>query len=197
MTILQAINNIETGLDTFTSVYGTNDPNAQTMLDLAREAGEEISRRCDWRDMLKYYVAVLSPTQLPVDFQRLTPGGSVRTQAGEFVRPVANSGQWDIVVLVPSAQPYYFLINSSMYFSPTAAGVNATISYVSVNWIKADDGSEVSDWTSDDDSVLFPQRLLEKGILWRWRRKEGLDYADQLAEFEADLAAEIKANRGV
>lgn len=199
MSILSIVNEVAdvTSLSRFDSVYGSDDPNAAAMLALAKEGGEEISRRADWRDMLKEFTAVLSPTELPEDFQRLIPGGAVRSAAGVFFRPVSNGSQWTVVKQIPSAQAYFFLIGSQMQFHPQAAGENALIDYVAVNWIKTDGGEEVSDWTSDDDTPLFPERLLEKNLLWRWRRKNGLDFADQLAEFEADLNAEIKANRGV
>lgn len=199
MSILSIVNEVAdvTSLSRFDSVYGSDDPNAAAMLALAKEGGEEISRRADWRDMLKEFTAVLSPTELPEDFQRLIPGGAVRSADGVFFRPVSNGSQWTVVKQIPSAQPYFFLTGSQMQFHPQAAGENALIDYVSINWIKTDGGEEVSDWTSDDDTPLFPERLLEKNLLWRWRRKNGLDFADQLAEFEADLNAEIKANRGV
>lgn len=50
--------------------------------------------------------------------------------------------------------------------------------------------------TADDDRTLFPERLLAKGILWRWKRQKGLPFDDSLAEFEADLLQEINADRG-
>ncbi|HEX5935683.1 MAG TPA: hypothetical protein VFY63_16110, partial [Pseudorhizobium sp.] len=78
MTILNAINEIAdvASLSRFESVYGTDDPNAQTMLSLAKEAGEEISRRADWRRMIKEFTVILSPTDLPEDFHRLIRGGA-------------------------------------------------------------------------------------------------------------------------
>lgn len=50
--------------------------------------------------------------------------------------------------------------------------------------------------TADDDTTLFPERLLVKGVIWRWKRQKGLPYEDNLAEFEADLVQEINADRG-
>ncbi|MDK1493373.1 hypothetical protein QN219_25555, partial [Sinorhizobium sp. 7-81] len=54
------------------------------------------------------HTVTASPENFPSDFQRLVPGGSVRTSAGTFVRPVNNGGQWAVIVGVPSTTPYFF-----------------------------------------------------------------------------------------
>ncbi|HEV7306419.1 hypothetical protein [Ensifer sp.] len=199
MTLLSAINEVcdIVSLDRFENIYGSNDPNAQTMVALAQEAGEEISRRGDWRRLLKQHVAILSPSNLPGDYQRLTPGGAVRTASGICFRPIANSSQWAIVRGTESTQPYFFLRDSQVLFSPTAAGIGAVIDYISKNWVLGDPFEERDTLRADDDRTLFPERLLGKGILWRWKRQKGLPFDDSLAEFEADLLQEINADRGV
>ncbi|WDZ78752.1 hypothetical protein PWG15_09780 [Ensifer adhaerens] len=198
MTLLSVINEVcdIVSLDRFDSIYGSNDPNAQTMVALAQEAGEEISRRGDWRRLLKQHVAILSPLTLPADYQRLTPGGAVRTASGAFFRPITNSSQWATATGTASAQPYFFLRGSQMLFSPASAGVGAVVDYVSKNWVLGDPYQERDTLKADDDTMLFPERLLGKGILWRWKRQKGLPFDDSLAEFEADLLQELNADRG-
>ncbi|WP_429807294.1 hypothetical protein [Ensifer sp. B1-9] len=198
MTLLSAINEVcdIVSLDRFDSIYGSNDPNAQTMVALAQEAGEEIARRGDWRHLLKQHVAILSPLTLPADCQRLTPGGAVRTASGGFFRPITNSSQWAVATSTASAQPYFCLRDNQMLFSPASAGVGAVIDYVSKNWVLGDPFEERDTLQADDDRTLFPERLLGKGILWRWKRQKGLPFDDSLAEFEADLLQELNADRG-
>ncbi|MGT2444474.1 phage adaptor protein [Ensifer adhaerens] len=198
MTLLSAINEVcdVVSLDRFTSVYGSTNPNAQTMLALAQEAGDEIARRGDWQKMLKTETAVSSPLTIPSDYERMTPGGAVRTSAGDFVRPITNSSQWAVILAVPSSQPYFFIKGGQVLFSPTAAGTGAIVDYVSSNWIMKNVGGEAAAWSADDDTTLFPERLLVKGVLWRWKRQKGLSYDDNLAEFEADLVQELNADRG-
>lgn len=198
MTLLSAINRVcdIVSLSQFDSVYGSDEPNAQTMVAFAQEAGDEIARRADWQKLLKSHAAAASPETLPGDFQRLTPGGPVRTAAGVFVRPVTNSGQWAVIAGIPSATPYFFISGGQMLFSPAPAAASAVIDYVSKNWVLHDPDGTHASFTADDDTTLFPERLLVKGIVWRWKRQKGLAYEDNLAEFEADLAQEINADRG-
>lgn len=182
-------------LDEFETVYGEDNPNAQTMLQFAQEAGEEIARRVDWEKTLKTATAPSSPFALPEEFQRLISGGAISTAAGEFVRPVLNGSEWTVIQQVPSTQPYFFIRGGNILFAPADAGAGANIEYVSKNWILAG-SDEKSTFTADDNTLLFPERLLTMGMIWRWKRQKGLSYEDQLAEFEAALAFEIAADRG-
>jgi hypothetical protein len=185
----------EVSIDRMDTIYGNDDPDALTMLDLAQQAGDEIARRADWQALLREGAIASSGTPLPDDFQRLTPGGGIRTADGLFARPVTNSAQWSVISTVGSAQPYYFISSGAIRIAPASAGVDAVIDYLSASWIK--NGSEwKARYTVDDDTAVFPERLLMKNIVWRWRRQVGLAYDDQLAEFEADLVQEINADRG-
>ncbi|WP_312362511.1 hypothetical protein [Ensifer sp.] len=202
MTLITAINEVcdIVSLDQFDSVYGSNDPNAQTMVALAQEAGEEISRRGDWQRMLKQHLVIALPQKLPADFQRLAPGGAIRTAAGDFFRPITNGSQWAVVSAAaqaqPQPQPYFFIRDDLLLLSPASAGPGTIIDYVSKNWVLGDPFEQRDTLKADDDRPLFAERLLAKGILWRWKRQKGLAYDDSLAEFEADLIQEINADRG-
>lgn len=198
MTLLTVINEVSdiVSLDRFDSVYGTNDPNAQTMVAIAKEAGAEIARRADWKRMVKTHAVSASPELLPADFQRLAPGGAVRAADGRFFRPVTNGAQWSVITGVASVEPYCHLSGKTMLFSPTASAAGATIDYVSKNWVLGDPYEERDAFRADDDTTLFPERLLKKGLIWRWKRQKGLPFEDNLAEFEADLLQEINADRG-
>jgi hypothetical protein len=198
MTLLSVINEVAdiVSLDRFDSVYGMNDPNAQAMVALAEEAGAEIARRVDWKRMLKTHAVSASPEILPADYQRLAPGGAVQASDGSFFRTVTNGAQWAVIVGVASGEPYCHLRGKEMLFSPAATAAGATIDYLSKNWVLGDPYEERDTFRADDDTTLFPERLLKKGLIWRWKRQKGLAFEDNLAEFEADLLQEINADRG-
>lgn len=195
MTIKDVINNAcdILALDRFDTVYGNE--RTRDLMQMAKAGGDEIARRVDWSKMLKTATLPSSPAPIPSDFQRLVPGGGINTAAGEPIRPVTNSAQWAVLQRVNTAQPYFFEGGSQFTFQPTAAGIGSSILYVSKNWIKSGT-TEKDTFGSDADTILFPERLLEKSVIWRWKRQQGLVYDDNLAEFEADLVQEIKADRG-
>lgn len=195
MTIKTVINSVcdIINIDRFETVVGNEK--AQALLRMAKAGGDEISRRVDWSKMLKSTTFAVSPGPIPTDFQRLVPGGGIITASGEPVRPVTNGPQWATLVRVNTQQPYFFEGNGRFLFQPEAIGVGASLLYVSKNWIKSG-STEQESFSTDDDQILFPERLLEKNIIWRWKRQQGLVFDDNLAEFEADLVQEIKADRG-
>lgn len=182
-------------IDRFDTVYGNADPGAQTMLQLGQQAGDEISTRAEWQNMLKVRSITSSGDELPSDFGRIVSGG-VRTDSGLFARPVTNSGMWSTLVQVGSTQPYYFLRRNVILFAPSSAGTSAVIDYVVSTWVVTSAGSYRATLSADDDTTAFPERLLTLNIIWRWRRAKGLAYDDQLAEFEAALVQEINFDRG-
>lgn len=198
MTLLTVINSVAdvVGLDQFDSVYGNADPSAQTMVELAQQAGGEISRRVDWQNLFMRQTLGGDGSVLPSDYQRMIAGG-VRTADGTYVRPVLNNGQWALLKQLPSSQPYYIIGANRIYFSPGTASVSAVIEYVSKYWVIANSGTRKESLSADDDTTAFPERLLKKNVLWRWKRQQGVPYDDILAEFEADLQQEINADRGV
>lgn len=195
MTLISTINSVAdiVGLDRLTAIVGSGDENAQTMLSLANEAGDEISKRVDWERQIVEFPFSASPTAIPPDFQRVAPGSGVKVGT-LYARPVTNSGQWGVIKSSGSTIPYYFVSNSVIQVSlPTS---DMTLSYISGNWVINTSG-RYKTFIADDDTTTFPQTLLQKNIMWRWRRQQGLAFDDYLAEFEADLASEIKADRGV
>jgi hypothetical protein len=198
MTLITVINQVcdVVVLDQFESVYGSDDANAQTMVALAKETGDEIARRADWQAMLKTASVVSTPYPLPADFQRLVAGGAIRTAAGNFFRLVTEGSQWVVIEASASVQPFFSVRGKKVLFAPVQAAVGATVEYVSKNWIIGDPYAERDGFKSDDDKTAFPERLLMKGIIWRWKRQKGLSYEDELAEFEADLQQEAAADRG-
>ncbi|WP_273794159.1 hypothetical protein [Brucella intermedia] len=198
MTILSAINAVcdVVSLDRFDTVVGNSDPNALTMLELAQEAGEEIIRRGDWGRGIKTVATTNNPFPLPEDFQRVYIGGAVMLADGSFSRPVINMSDWLAVRAVESSQPFFFVSGGKISFSPVASYQGGTLIYVSENWIR-DGGDEKAIITKDDNTTFFPDRLLTKDIIWRWRRQKGMSYEDQQAEFEADFAIELAADQGV
>ncbi len=198
MTLLTAVNEAcdVVALDRFTGVVGVNDDAALTMLALANEAGQEIARRADWQATLSTANIASSPSTLPTDFQRVASAGAVRASDGSPVRPVTDAGQWGVILTVPSTTKFFFIKAGQILFSPSSAAVSAKMDYFSRNWALAG-STPIESFTADDNTVRFPERLLVKNLIWRWKRQKGLVYDDNLAEFEADLAQEISADGGV
>jgi len=97
------------------------------------------------------------------------------------------SAQWTALraLSVPGVGQYWRIQNNAMHIYPIRAGMTITYDYISKYWTGPTAGSPSAEAaTSDNDVVVFPEDLMEKGILWRWKQAKGLDYAEEMRNYE-------------
>ena len=186
---------LEIGLDRPSPQLTSGDYEIRQIKAFMNAAGKDICRRAEWSRLYRELVVPgnVSAMALPDEFQEMAEKGAVRLNKSGFhpVRPIIAPEQWDFLSSRPSIQPFYHLAGGEILFSPALDSGGAKIRYVSKHWV-----NNKAEITQNSDHLLIPERLVEKGTIWRWKRQKGLPYDDILAEFEADLIAEIKADRG-
>lgn len=199
MTILQALQDATAlvnvkKVDTVSSV----DDTSKKFIALANVVGDEIASRADWSAMLGVHNATSGT--LPTDFLRLVAGGALNLTAPNLapVRgPLSSDQLASIARLGTTTAIYYSFANGAISYSRALVGGEVIeLRYISRNWL-LNGAIPTNRIISDSDTTRFPERLLTKGIVWRFKRDTGLPYEDELAEWEADLALEIRQNRGV
>lgn len=184
----------ECGIDRTAPQISENTFEMRQILSLMNEAGRDINRRAEWAGATaEVTVTSAASSSLPSDFQRMASGGSVSLggAAHDPVRPVVAPEMWQLLEKFPSEQTYYHIKNGQVFFSPAIGPNGATVRYVSNYWLMGSDTI-----TSNADQPIFPDSLLARATIWRWKRQKGLPYDDVLAEFEADLETAIRADRG-
>ena len=206
MTVLTAIQEAcpDLGLPRPLSAMDASNPNAVRLLDFAHDAGDDIARRGDWAGMM-YKVVFTGYSQaisLTSSFARLAPGGAVNllTPAPQRIRGPLSSDQLAQIsagAYGATSRLYYSMEANRQLFLSRALD-NETIEALCIRRVWMVNVSTYKERaTMDSDTCLFPERLLTKAIIWRFRRESGLPYEDQLAEWEADLAMELRQDRGV
>lgn len=188
---------LQAGLPVLATYAGSTNRTAMELVLHCTEAGEEITRRAEWSNL---FVGELIPaaTQihpLPVDFHRLIKGRALYhdTTPHTPILPVRGKDAWRLIRKTPSAQPYFCIDVGDIWFAPPLT-LDARLLYVSKNWINSQETDEI---TNDAHEPDFSGSLLALGTLWRYKRAKGLEHQDVLAEFEAELAREIAADRGL
>ena len=173
------------GIAVPTSVVGNTSRNTTVLVSLANEAGEELARRVDWGDLT--FAETLSGTGASVKhpiagLSRIVKGVGV-LGAGGIVRPLSRA-EWGTLDAVEGEPRYFLLEGDEITLWPyLATGQTATITYQTKNWCS--NGTDA--FAADDDSPLINEDLFAKALEIRWRRVQGMEYADQEAEFEAAL----------
>ena len=134
---------------------------------------------------------------LALDFRRLARGEYAvydKTQDRPCVA-VKDDGTWEHLkdTGTAGAVRYFRLLgyagNRSIEFynAPTSAD-EIVVSFVSNSFLVQPGGATASAITSNDDTLLFPRKLVESGIVWRFRERRGLPYMDKYAEYTAHMA---------
>ena len=184
----------ECGLDVFAPDISSNDYQMRQINALMNAAGKDINTRVEWANATKALSinAAVTSVSLPSDFQEVAGSGAI-SHVGSYgmFRPVTDESMWQFLSQNRPENPYYHIRSGMVYFTQPVADGGAEMIYISKNWLGTK--SEISDNT---DSPIFPEALLARGTIWRWRRQKGLPYDDLMAEFEADLEAAVQADRG-
>jgi len=166
-----------------------------------RQTVEELLDRVDWANPLCIdYVITGTGDEtyaMPSDFKRLTRDPMAvleTTNTRRPVRPVTTNGAWtNLETLGASGSERYYRLSgdeqagySLSFFQPPIAGVSITASYITKNWLKI--GSTAGAvWSDVAATLLLPRKIVEMGIIWRFRRRKGFDYTDRKSEYEANL----------
>lgn len=175
------------------SVSSTDDAIRQ-MVQMINAAGHEIMRRADWSKLLsrEFHDAAPNEIDLPDDFHRFPESGAIFR--GNPLSPVRIIVDKNLALFLrespPDDQRYCFINTTAIEFYPDETE-DTEINYISRQWV---DGKDKV--TENGDVLLIPEELVVRGAVYRWRRARGQSYEDTVSEFEAALAAEVKANRG-
>lgn len=177
-------------------VKSSVDPDAYKIIQFTEEAGEEVARRVNWGALRKSATVVgngaADALLLPADFARVVPGTSIMSQ-GATIRVGLTADEWNSLPPAVGMPRYARLTGRQIAFWPALpSDQEATVTFQSTAWC-----SGGATWATDSDVVLFPEILIEKGALWRWRRNLGQDYQDHLAEFESALTELAKFDDGM
>jgi hypothetical protein len=131
---------------------------------------------------------------LPANFKRLQrdPMAVYETTTNRRACiPVPDDGTWTHIKELGTAgvERYYRLTGYDgnweigFYQLPTS-GISITVSYITKNWMANDAGTQGSAFTSNDDVLLLPRRVVEVGTVMRFRERNGLDFSTHRMEYE-------------
>jgi hypothetical protein len=144
---------------------------------------------------------------LPSNFRRLQRDAFAvfeTTAQRRPLTPVTDDGAWlNLTELGASgAERFYrlkgFAGNWSMdVFDAPGASSNIQVFYVTNNWMENSGGTDGSAFTNNEDVLLLPRRIVEAGIVWRFRERKGLPYVDMYNQYEAELSRLIGDRRAM
>lgn len=131
---------------------------------------------------------------LPDDFRRLQRDclAVYETQPSRRVCvPISTEGEWTHIqeVGLAGVNRFYKLAGYAGNWAidfyqelPDAGEVK--VSYITNNWMVDSGGTKGGAFTDPGDILLFPRKLVEAGIVWRFRERNGLPFEGKFLEHE-------------
>jgi hypothetical protein len=211
MSLLSIINGDEEGaavlcgLTPPSTIFGSTDPNVPLLLRLAQQEGRELSRRHDWQALKVDYtvptVATELQTAFPADFHRLLPYPELwnRSLALQYSGPTDDTTWGRLKALnINSGIGSWRLIGNQLAITPNpVAGQTLAFPYISKNWARSSLGAAQSRFSADTDTAVLPESLFTLGIVWRWKKSKGFDYAEDMATYEREVERACSRDRGL
>lgn len=181
------------GIEVPTSVVSSNDDTYTQMVYLAQFEGDELSRTFKWRQQKVSADftgdGVTRLWDLPADFDRFTTEARRASSILLGLQgPVSDDEFLDAQVrgFNPTI-PYWRLFGDNIETTPAvASGQQIKFEYVSSYWVADNTGTVKARYTADSDVALIPERLITLGVVWRWKRAKGLDYAEEMRTYQTE-----------
>lgn len=177
-----------------TTVVGSSSPLALQFLEIAQEVGDELVAGHEWNRLITAWEfnidaadPHLEPFPLDTGFDRLQDK-ALLWRSDQTYSPLAgplSPAQWQLEVNQGTNTPgFWRRYGTGVQILGVEEGVTITTSYINRNWIITSSLNEVPEFQADDDTCIFPDRLMVLGIRWRWKQSKGLEYGQDYEDFQ-------------
>lgn len=200
MTVLSMIGQAakRLGLTAPSAVIGNTNKEVIQLLNLANEEGDDLAQRHRWQRLINEstFTSVATESQ-----------GAMTTLAGAAFGWICNDTvwnrsrnrkmfpvddtQWQAMKsnTITGPDEYFRIRGNNFIVIPTmTAGHTVAFEWVSKNWCQSSGGTGQSAWTADTDTGVLSETLMLQGVIWRFKKYKGLDYAEDFNQYEAMVA---------
>tara|TARA_R110002020_G_scaffold51451_6_gene145701 strand:- start:4724 stop:5419 length:696 start_codon:yes stop_codon:yes gene_type:complete len=203
MTLLTQIQNAcdTIGLSSPSVVISSADQNIKTLLALANTEGRELLERFAWPQTQIEKTHTTLGAELQGVITTLAPGFAYiinstfwnRTLSEPVTGPLSPA-EWQALKARTATGPYssFRLQGGSLYAYPApTAGQTWVFEYQSTFFCQSAGGANQSVWTADSDVGVLDENLMMMGVVWRFKKKNGLDYSEDYRVYEQKLANDM------
>jgi hypothetical protein len=196
MALLNIIRNAadRLGLPRPSAVVSSTDPNAVALLAMAQEEGKTLARRHEWQVLQSEHtfptVISTSSYSLPTDFDRILKETVFNRTSRRRMMGDLTPAQWQETQasLVTMVNPAFRIRGGLFLISPTPSAVETiAYEYITKNWCQSEASVGQAAWVADTDTGILDEELMALGIIWRYRAAKGLDYAEDMANYELQV----------
>jgi hypothetical protein len=198
---------IGVGGTTPTAVATSTDNNVLQLLKLANIEGRVLNNRFRFEKTVEEVVFTVSATANHGTIASITSvsGASVTGMTSGF-NYILNDTIWDRTLQRPvfgplSAShraglkasavtgPYaeYFIRGGILHTIPATTTANYAFEYKSKFWCENATGQGQPRWMADSDVGRLDEFVMHLGLIWRWKKSKGFDYAEDMETYEREV----------
>jgi len=202
MSLLTLIQNASDtiGLTRPTVVISSTDQNVRTLLALAQTEGRELLERYSWPQTQKEATHTTLNAELQGVMSTIAPGFAYMINSTFWNRTITepvtgplSPVEWQALKARTATGPYtsYRLQAGNLYGYPApSAGDTWVFEYQTAYFCQSSGGTDQTAWAADNDVGVLDENLMEMGVVWRFKKKNGLDYSEDYRVYEQKLANE-------
>lgn len=184
------------GLTSPASAYTSTDSQIIQLVALAQQEGKELMRRHPWQVLTKEktFTSTAAAAQtgaIASDFDRFIDESFFnRTKKRPVFGPVSpQDWQFTQAVVATTLVESFRERGGSILITPTPNGTDSyAYEYVSNLWCQSSGGTGQASWAADTDTGVLSEELMTEGIIWRFLRAKGFDYAEAMRTYEINVA---------
>jgi len=137
---------------------------------------------------------------MPADYQRMLLTSQVWTsrQTHAPMSFISDADDWLRKELQGYVNPIgeWTIFGNEMHVRPVpAAGEKIMFYYMRNTCVKLASGGFGTQFLTDADTFVLPERLLKLGMQWQWKANKGASYAEDIANYEDALAKVAGADK--
>ena len=187
------------------TVIGNTDLQVRRLLAQAQREGAALRRRYRWQRCIREATFVTVATESQGAITTIAPAfdsiiiGTAwnRTQQRPIGILTPEEWQFQKSAVVTGPYPNIRLRGNLLICSPVpAAGETWAFEYFSKYFCLSNASADLTTWTADTDTGLLDEELMTLGVIWRFKKSNGLDYAQDFEDYEIEAKA-LMARDGV
>lgn len=186
------------------AVAASTDQSVRVLFGIAKQEGRELATRTAWQALRgeKTFTATATEMQtgsIPSDFGWYIPDTMFNRTSRRKVDGPLSPIEWQETkaTLVTRVNPAFRIMGDAIYITQTpSAGDVFAYEYVSKNWCQSESGAAQSVWLADSDVPLLNEEFHILGIVWRFKKSKGFEYAEDYSLYERMVGAAIIRDGG-
>ncbi len=203
LTIIQSAHK-RLGLNSPSTATASSDPQVIQFIALAQEEGIELMRRHPWSALIteKTFTGTLGASQtgaIPSDFDRFVDETFYnRTKKRPVDGPISPADwQFTQAVAASTLVEAFRVRGTSILLTPTPTSADTyAYEYITNKWCQSSGAVAQAAWVADADTGILDEELMTDGVVWRFLRAKGFDYAEAMRTYEIQVADKFLKDGG-